>query len=45
MSFTLKSNDLAFHKGSQLVTEPGLFQVRIAPGAASGVRGQFELVR
>jgi len=45
VSFTLKGGDLAFHKGVQLVTEPGLFQVWIAPDATSGLRGQFELVR
>ena len=45
VAFTLKSSELAFHKGAQLVTEPGLFQVWIAPDAASGVRGQFEVVR
>jgi beta-glucosidase len=45
VAFTLKNSELAFHKGAQLVTEPGLFQVWIAPDAASGVRGQFEVVR
>jgi beta-glucosidase len=45
VEFTLKSSDLAFHKGPQLVTEPGQFQVWIAPDSASGLRGQFELVR
>jgi beta-glucosidase len=45
VEFTLKSSDLAFHKGAQLVTESGQFQVWIAPDSASGLRGQFELVR
>jgi beta-glucosidase len=45
VAFTLKSGELAFHKGAQLVTEPGMFQVWIAPDAASGLRGQFELMR
>ena len=41
MEFTLKSGDLAFHKGAQLVTEPGTFQVWIAPDSAAGAPGQF----
>jgi beta-glucosidase len=41
VEFTLKSGDLAFHKGSQLVTEPGIFQVWIAPDSAAGTQGQF----
>jgi beta-glucosidase len=45
VTFTLESGELAFHKGAQLVTEPGLFQVWIAPDSSAGVRGQFELVR
>jgi beta-glucosidase len=45
VTFTLGSSELAFHKGAQLVTEPGLFQVWIAPDSSAGVRGQFELVR
>ena len=45
VEFTLKSSDLAFHHGAQLVTEPGRFQVWIAPDSASGLREQFELVR
>ena len=45
VEFTLKSSDLAFHNGAQLVTEPGQFQVWIAPDSSSGLRGGFELVR
>jgi beta-glucosidase len=41
VEFTLKSGDLAFHKGAQLVTEPGEFQVWIAPDSAAGAPGQF----
>ncbi len=41
VEFALRGGDLAFHKGSQLVTEPGLFQVWIAPDSAAGTQGQF----
>jgi beta-glucosidase len=41
MEFSLKSGDLAFHKGAQLVTEPGKFQVWIAPDSAAGTPAQF----
>jgi beta-glucosidase len=41
VEFTLKSGDLAFHKGVQLVTEPGTFQVWIAPDSAAGAPAQF----
>jgi beta-glucosidase len=44
VEFILKSGDLAFHKGAQLVTEPGTFQVWIAPDSSSGSMGQFVLV-
>jgi beta-glucosidase len=44
VEFTLKSIALAFHKGAQLVTEPGAFQVWIAPDSASGAPGQFVVV-
>ena len=43
VEFTLKSSDLAFHNGAQLVTDPGLIQVWIAPNAQSGQPAQFEL--
>ena len=43
VEFILKSSDLAFHKGAQLVTEPGTFQVWIAPDSSSGSMGQFVL--
>jgi beta-glucosidase len=41
VEFTLKGGDLAFHKGAQLVTEPGRFQVWIAPDSAAGAPGEF----
>jgi beta-glucosidase len=44
VEFTLKSSALAFHKGAQLVTEPGAFQVWIAPDSSAGTPGQFVLV-
>jgi len=44
VEFTLKSSALAFHKGAQLVTEPGTFQVWIAPDSSAGTPGQFVLV-
>ena len=43
VEFTLKSSDLSFHNGPQLVTDPGLIQVWIAPNAQSGQPAQFEL--
>jgi beta-glucosidase len=45
VTFTVHSSDLAFHKGAQLVTEPGTFQAWIAPDAAAGTAIQFELAR
>ena len=45
VDFRLQSSDLAFHKGAQLVTEPGEFRVWIAPDSARGVEGQFVVVR
>ncbi len=44
VTFTLSAADLAFHNSQmQLVTEPGRFQVWIAPDAARGVSADFEL--
>jgi len=45
VEFTVKSSALAFHKGAQLVTEPGLIQVWISPDSSAGMPVQFELVR
>jgi beta-glucosidase len=46
VQFTLGTNDLAFYReGNQLVTEPGRFHVWIAPDSASGLKGEFEVVR
>jgi beta-glucosidase len=43
-SFTISTQDLAFHDARmQLVTEPGAFDVWIAPDSASGVSGEFEV--
>lgn len=44
VEFTLKSSALAFHKGAQLVTEPGTFQVWIAPDSSAGTPGEFVVV-
>jgi beta-glucosidase len=44
VSFRLKSADLAFYNQDlKLVTEPGKFEVWIAPNAESGLRGEFSL--
>ncbi len=44
VSFTLSAADLAFYdEHVRLVTQPGRFYVWIAPNAAEGVRGEFEL--
>jgi len=44
VTFTLSAADLAFHNTKmQLVTEPGQFQVWIAPDAVRGVSADFEL--
>jgi beta-glucosidase len=44
VSFTLRRSDLAFYNEHlQLVTEPGRFQVWIAPDATHGAPGEFEL--
>jgi beta-glucosidase len=44
VEFTLNSSALAFHKGAQLVTEPGTFQVWVAPDSSAGTPAQFVLV-
>ena len=44
VTFTLSTADLAFHnEHMQLVTEPGRYQVWIAPDSARGLKGEFEL--
>ncbi|HKE21178.1 MAG TPA: glycoside hydrolase family 3 N-terminal domain-containing protein [Bryobacteraceae bacterium] len=44
VSFTLTPQDLAFYNQQmKLVTEPGKFQVWIAPDAVRGAMGEFEL--
>jgi beta-glucosidase len=46
VEFRLGTDDLAFYKdGGELVTEPGMFRVWIAPDSASGLKGEFEVVR
>lgn len=45
VTFTLRTDDLAFHNADmQRVTEPGQFHLWIAPHAAAGLRGEFEIV-
>jgi beta-glucosidase len=42
VEFTISARDLAFHNQQmQLVTEPGRYQVWIAPDSASGLQGEF----
>ena len=42
VEFTIAASDLAFHNQQmQLVTEPGRYQVWIAPDSASGLQGEF----
>jgi hypothetical protein len=41
VEFILKSGDLAFHKGAQLVTEPGIFQVWTHPTRLPGHRASL----
>jgi beta-glucosidase len=44
VSFTLPASDLAFYnEHMKLVTQPGKFDVWIAPDSAHGLRGEFEL--
>jgi beta-glucosidase len=43
-TFALKSNDLAYYNANgKLITEPGKFNVWIAPDSASGLQGNFTL--
>jgi len=44
VAFTLSATDLSFYdEHMRLITEPGRFQVWIAPDAARGLSGEFEL--
>lgn len=46
VTFTLHTDDLAFHNAAmQRITEPGHFHLWIAPHAAGGLRGAFEVMR
>ena len=45
VQFTLSTTSLSFHnERGELVTEPGLFHVWIAPDSASGLRGEFRVI-
>jgi beta-glucosidase len=44
VEFTIRTGDLAFCiDAMQLVTEPGVFHVWIAPDSASGRRAEFTI--
>jgi hypothetical protein len=44
VTFDLNTNDLAFYNSEmKLVTEPGQFQVWVAPDSARGVQGSFDV--
>jgi beta-glucosidase len=44
VTFTIAAGDLAFHnQHMQLVTEPGRYQVWIAPDSVRGLKGEFTL--
>ncbi len=44
IDFILKSDDLAYFNGNgKLITEPGKFDLWIAPDSASGLQGEFTL--
>ena len=44
VEFVLEPRDLAFFDGEEWVTEPGRFQVWIAPDASGGAPATFEYV-
>jgi beta-glucosidase len=45
VQFTLSTASLAFHnERGELVNEPGMFQVWIAPDSARGLRGEFKAI-
>ena len=43
VAFALGAEQLRFHDGETWVLEPGRFQIWVAPNAASGLEGSFEL--
>jgi beta-glucosidase len=44
VTFTIAAGDLAFHdQQMRLVTEPGRYQVWIAPDSVRGLEGEFTL--
>jgi len=46
VQFVLSTDDLAFYSpGGQLTTEPGAFQLWVAPDSASGEKADFQVVR
>jgi beta-glucosidase len=46
VEFALGTEDLAFYNDRmQWITEPGAFHVWIAPDSASGLKGEFEVVK
>jgi beta-glucosidase len=46
VQFVLSTDDLAFYiAGGKLTTEPGAFQLWVAPDSASGERAEFQLIR
>jgi beta-glucosidase len=44
VEFRFNSSDLAFYDGSRWVTEPGAFDLWVAPDSASGVKGSYVLL-
>jgi len=46
VDFTLSCEDLAYYNDRmQLVTDPGKFHVWLAPDSATGLKGEFEVIR
>ena len=43
VAFTLEAKQLRFHDGERWVLEPGRFDVWVAPDAAAGLKGSFEI--
>ena len=43
VTFALEAAELEFHDGERWVLEPGRFSLWIAPHAAAGLEGSFEL--
>jgi len=46
VEFSLRTEELAFYDSRmRLVTEPGRFEVWVAPDSATGIKAEFELIR